>query len=177
MKEFLKFILTVAIIVIPVRMFIAEPFVVSGASMSPTFETGHYLIVDKISYRFSPPKRGDVIVLKYPKHPDTDFIKRIIGLPGETLDIKAGKVTVTKKDKKSFVLSDSFVDPKNNVSDSSHIVLLENEYFVMGDNRAQSSDSRSWGPLPRDLIIGRALLRLFPLSNINIFPGKVSLEQ
>lgn len=176
MKETLKFIFTVAIIVIPIRTFIAQPFIVSGASMDPTFSTGHYLIIDELTYRFSKPERGDVIILKYPKDPKTYFVKRVIGLPNETVDIKDGIVSITNAQGSTTVLKDDFIDPKNKISDSSKTVLLNDEYFVMGDNRAQSSDSRSWGPLPRDLIVGRAFARLYPFSKINIFPGKINFE-
>lgn len=176
MKETLKFIFTVAIIVIPIRTFVAQPFIVSGVSMDPTLATGHYLIVDELSYRFTDPKRGDVIVLNYPKNPQEDYIKRIIGLPGETVDIKDGKVSIISATGSTTVLRDDFVDPKHQISDSSRTTLLDDEYFVMGDNRAQSSDSRSWGPLQKDLIIGRAIVRLYPFSKIDLFPGKINFE-
>lgn len=176
MKETLKFIFTVAIIVIPIRTFVAQPFIVKGPSMDPTFTTGHYLIVDELSYRFKNPERGDVIILKYPKDPKTFFVKRIIGLPGETVEIRDGKVSVTNKQGSTTPLKDDFIDPKNKISDSSKTTLLDTEYFVMGDNRAQSSDSRHWGPLPRDLIVGRAFARLYPFSKINIFPGKINFD-
>lgn len=176
MKETLKFILTIAIIVIPIRTFVVQPFIVKGVSMDPAFATGHYLFIDRLSYRFTDPKRGEVIVMKYPKGPKTDFIKRIIGLPGETVTIRDGKVTITQKDGTSFELSDDFVDEKNRISDNSKTTLLDDEYFMMGDNRADSSDSRAWGPLPRDLVIGRVFLRLLPVSKIDLFPGKVTLH-
>lgn len=176
MKETLKFIFTVAIIVIPIRTFVAQPFIVSGASMDPTFSTGHYLIIDEISYRFSKPERGDVIILKYPKDPKTFFVKRIIGLPGETVTIDNGIVAITSTTGSTSILKDDFIDQKNKIGDSSKTVLLNDEYFVMGDNRAQSSDSRSWGPLPKDLIVGRAFARLYPFSQIDLFPGKIKFE-
>lgn len=176
MKETLKFIFTVAIIVIPIRTFIAQPFIVSGASMDPTLKTGHYLIIDELSYRFSKPERGDVIILKYPKDPKIFFIKRVIGLPNETVEVKDGIVSITTAQGSTTILQDSFIDPKNKISDSSKTTLLNDEYFVMGDNRAQSSDSRSWGPLPKDLIVGRAFARLYPFSMIGIFPGKIKFE-
>lgn len=176
MKETLKFILTVAIIVIPIRTFVAQPFIVKGPSMDPAFATGHYLIIDELSYYFTDPKRGEVIVMKYPKGPKTYFIKRVIGLPGETVTIKDGKVSITQKDGTAFELNDDFVDAKNKISDNSKTTLLDDEYFVMGDNRAESADSRSWGPLPRDLVVGRAFLRLLPISQIDLFPGKVTIH-
>lgn len=177
MKETIKFILTVAIIVIPIRTFVAQPFIVRGPSMDPAFATGHYLIIDELTYRFRDPRRGEVIIMKYPKGPSTYFIKRVIGLPGETVDIKDGKVSITKKDGATISLSDEFVSEKNRISDNSKTILLDDEYFVMGDNRAESSDSRSWGPLPRDLVVGRALLRLLPITQVDLFPGHVTLTE
>ena len=168
--ELVRFALIAIIIVIPIRLFIAQPFVVSGSSMVPTFENGNYLIIDEISYRLGDPKRDDVVVFKYPGDTSKYFIKRIIGLPGETVDIKGNTVTVTNKENPNgFVLEQPFVE---NIADSTtHFELKDNEYFVLGDNRPASSDSRYWGAVPRNLLIGRAFLRLLPLSNINIFPG------
>ena len=141
--EFLKFILITAIIVVPVRLWVAQPFLVSGASMESTFQNGNYLIVDEISYHLRAPKKNEVVIFRYPKDPSKFFIKRIIGLPGES---------VTENGKTTFLDND--------------------EYFVMGDNRDASSDSRIWGPVKEDLIIGRAFIRLWPLNEMEINPGK-----
>ncbi len=176
-KEFLKFIVTAAIIVLPIRMFVIHPFVVNGASMDPTFRTGQYLIVDQLSYRFGEPDRGDVVILKYPREPRTFFIKRIIGLPGETIEIKNGNVTIKSPENPAgFALPESYVFADNKGDDSFESTLNKDEYFVMGDNRIQSSDSRAWGALPRDLIVGRPLVRLFPLGSLSLFPGTDSIE-
>ena len=169
-KETLKFAIITLVIVLPIRLFIAEPFIVSGASMEPTFENGEYLIVDRISYRFEEPKRGEVIIFRYPKDPTKYFIKRIVGLPGESVTVDGDKVTIVNKDNPNgLVLDESYTNHNRGGVDK--MTLSDNEYFVMGDNRPQSSDSRIWGPLPKDNIVGRALLRLFPVSKINIFPG------
>lgn len=176
-KETIKFILLVAVIVIPIRFFIAQPFVVNGRSMDPTLETGHYLIVDQVSYKIINPKRGDVIVLKYPKNPSTYFIKRIIGLPGETVEVKKGIVTIYSEKFGTTTLNESYVSKQNELSDSLKTKLTSDEYFVMGDNRAESMDSRSWGPLPEKYIVGRAFIRLFPFSKIGIFPGKTEYDK
>lgn len=170
-KEIFKFTIIALAIVIPVRAYIAQPFVVSGASMDPTFETGEYLIVDELSYRFNEPERGQVIIFKFPRDPKTYFIKRVIGLPGETIDVRQGKVSVIDKNSETITLDEPYVNENHMVSDTFTVTLAQNEYFVMGDNRAQSSDSRSWGPLERKFIIGRPVVRLLPIDKIDLLPG------
>lgn len=172
LRELVTFVVIAVCIIYPFRKFVAEPYIVSGTSMSPTFETGHYLIIDKISYRFNPPKRDDVIVMKFPEDTSRDFIKRVIGLPGETVEIHNGAVTIINKENPEGIkLDESFVKfPK---TDNITYTLTSGEYFVMGDNRAGSYDSRSWGPLPTEDIIGRPLLRLYPVNDIDIFPGSL----
>lgn len=170
LREIIVFFIIALFIVLPFRLFIAEPYVVSGSSMSPTFETGHYLIVNKISYKFADPKRYDVIVMKYPKDTSKDFIKRIIGLPGEKVSIKDGKVTIINAENPNgFSIDEKYVVYKK--LDTIETVLDENQYFVMGDNRSGSFDSRYWGALPKEDIIGTPLIRLFPIKNIGIHPG------
>ena len=127
--DFIKFTVIAVLIVIPIRLWIAQPFIVSGASMEPTFDNGNYLIIDEISYRFEKPKIGDVIIFRYPIDPSKYFIKRIVNIP------------------------------------------KEGEYFVEGDNKDASFDSRSWGNVPEKNIIGRAFLRLWPFNKIAILPG------
>lgn len=171
--DLIKFSITVLIIVLPIRFFIVEPFVVNGASMDPTFSTGQFLMVDRLSYRFENPQRGDVIVFKYPNNPKVYYIKRIIGLPGETISINDGIVTVTNSEHPDgFILSEPYVDSSHKISDIFDEKLRSDEFFVMGDNRAQSSDSRIWGPLDRKLMVGRPIVRLFPLGEISVFPGE-----
>jgi signal peptidase I len=168
--DLIKFGLLALAIVVPIRLFIAEPFVVSGSSMVPTFENSDYLIIDKLSYELGEPKRDDVVVFKYPNDPSKFFIKRITGLPNETIDIRGSTVTITNNQHPDgLVLDQSFI--KNLSSDNIHLKLKADEYYVMGDNRPASSDSRYWGPLKRSFITGRVLLRLLPLSNIDVLPG------
>ena len=172
-KEIIKFTIIALAIVIPVRAYIAQPFIVSGASMDPTFTTGQYLIVDQLTYHFEDPKRGSVIILKYPLNPSTFFIKRIIGLPGETLSMKNGKLTIINKTNPSgFLLNETYITDEHRTSDTFEITLNDTEYFVMGDNRPESSDSRVWGPLESKYIVGRPFVRLFPISKISLFPGR-----
>lgn len=166
-----RFGLITLAIVVPVRFFIAEPFIVSGSSMEPTFKNSDYLIVDRLSYKtIKEPSRYDVIIFKYPQNPSKYFIKRIIGLPGEIIELKGKEIII-----KNTAITDGFnIDQsyiKNFSSDNATYTLDKDQYFVMGDNRTASSDSRVWGPLKRDLIVGRALFRLFPLQAISIFPG------
>lgn len=171
-KEIVKFTLIALAIVIPIRTYIAQPFIVSGASMDPTFVTGQYLIIDQLTYHLEDPKRNDVIVFRYPKEPSTFFIKRIIGLPGETVSIKQGVVTIINKENPNgFVLTEDYVASNHKTRDTYRTTLSDTEYYVMGDNRAASSDSRVWGPLEEKYIIGRPIVRLLPLSKISVMPG------
>mgnify|MGYP001590189744 CR=1 FL=1 len=168
--ELMRFAFIALIIVVPIRAFVAEPFIVSGNSMEPTFTNGDYLIIDKISYELGNPKRDDVVVFRYSGDTTKFFIKRVIGLPNETVDIKGNDVTITNSEHpESFKLDQSFV--KNISNNDEHIVLKSDEYFVMGDNRSASSDSRAWGPVKRKLFTGRAFLRLLPINKINLLPG------
>lgn len=171
LSEIIRFSLFALIIVLPIRLFVAQPFIVSGASMEETFSTGEYLIVDQITYRFEEPERGDVIIFRYPKDPSKFFIKRIIGLPGDTVNVDGDNVILTNAENPEGVVLDEpyILDMKPGTTITER--LEEGEYFVMGDNRNASSDSRSWGVLQRDKIIGRAFLRLFPLTEIGVFPG------
>ena len=176
--DIIKFALIALLIVVPIRWFIAQPFVVKGASMEPTFENGEYLIVDQLSYHLGEPARGDVIIMRYPKDPKIFFIKRVIGLPNETVEIQGKRVIIRRGvGTEPLILNESFIDPSRMRDEYATYVLGPDDYFVMGDNRIESSDSRSWGLLPRKDIVGRALVRLFPLDRINMFPGEESLTK
>ncbi|MEI7765010.1 MAG: signal peptidase I [bacterium] len=174
--ELARFALIAIIIVIPIRMFVAQPFIVSGSSMVPTFQDGQYLVVDELSYLIGSPNRGDVVVFRNPKDTKIFFIKRIIGLPGETVDVKSdiNEVTITNKENPSgFKLDQSFIVNTGGID--GHMALGANEYFVMGDNRPASSDSRYWGVVPKNLMIGKAFLRLLPINKIAYHPGSFNL--
>lgn len=169
-KELLKFVLIAFIIVVPFRWFVAQPFIVNGASMEPTFKDNEYLIVDQLSHRIKNPERGEVIIFKYPKDPSKYFIKRIIGLPSETLEINGSEIKITNNEfPDGFTIDETYITYQKN--NKLKIELSEDEYFVMGDNRASSSDSRVWGPLKKKLLVGRPLVRLFPVNRFNFFPG------
>ena len=168
--ETVRYALIAALIIIPIRTFVAQPFVVSGNSMFPTLHNGEYLIVDETTKYIGEYYRGDVVILRYPNDPSKYFIKRVIGLPGETVTIQNGTVSITSSTQKvPLVLTEPYV--KNAKFDTSVRTLDDDEFFVMGDNRSQSSDSRVWGPVPKRLMDGKALFRLFPLTAIAVRPG------
>jgi len=158
-------------IVVPIRMFVAKPFIVSGDSMNDTFRNGQYLIVDQLTYQFESPKRGEVIVFRYPHQQQNFFIKRVVGVPGDT---------ITVRDKKVIIVNDTYPDgiqlyepyvasmkPTEQLTKQ----LGAGEYFVMGDNRDFSSDSRNWGTLKEEYVVGLAFVRLFPISTFDVLPG------
>ncbi len=177
-KDIVKFAVIAIVIVVPFRLYVAQPFIVSGASMDPTFVDGQYLIVDQLSYEIGSPNRGDVIIFKYPKDTTKYFIKRVIGLPGETVRISGEQVSISGAEHaQSFTLPESYVARENAKSDDFTITLSAGEYFVLGDNRLGSLDSRAWGPVPEKLITGRPLLRVLPFNKIGILPGEVKFSE
>ncbi len=156
--EVIQIFLISLAIVIPIRHFLFQPFFVSGASMEPNFTSGEYLLIDEISYHFREPKRGEVVVFRSPTDSSKYFIKRIIGLPGETIEIKEGKIKIYNLDfPEGKILKEPYIKDKK-TRGNLKVSLKTNEYFVLGDNRDHSSDSRSWGPVPRKNIIGRVWL-------------------
>lgn len=169
-KEILLFVVLAVVIVLPIRLFLAQPFVVEGESMYPTFDSGDYLIIDELTYRLDDPKRGDVVVFRYPGDPSVFYIKRIVGLPGETVHVERGEVRITTLSGETFTLPEPYVVAEDATYTLS-TTLGEERYFVMGDNRPKSSDSRVWGALPKENLIGRALVRLLPVSEVGWFPG------
>ncbi|MDB5265753.1 MAG: signal peptidase signal peptidase [Parcubacteria group bacterium] len=170
LRETLTFLILAVIIVVPIRLFVAQPFVVEGESMHPTFENTDYLVVDELIYHFEAPKRGEVIVFRLPGDPNKFLIKRIVGLPGETVRINEGVVSIITPAGATLKLSEPYVVAED-ATYTNDTTLGAGQYFVMGDNRPVSSDSRSWGTLPRENIIGRVDVRLFPLSSIGLLPG------
>ncbi len=175
--DLLRFAFLAALIVLPIRFFIAQPFIVSGSSMVPTFENGQYLIVDELSYRIGLPARGDVIIFRPPVDPSKFYIKRVIGLPGETLSITKDSISIKNNSHpEGFTLNEPYITHVGN-GDSMTVTLAAGEYFALGDNRTQSYDSRKWGPLPEKNIVGRAFLRLIPLSTISVLPGEYTQNQ
>jgi signal peptidase I len=169
--EMVRYAVIALIIVVPFRIFVAQPYVVSGSSMDPTFKDADYLVVDQLSKRFEEPKRQSVVIIRYPKDTSKFFIKRLIGFPGDTVTIKDGQVIIyNDQNKDGLKLDEQYITYVKNENFSAK--LGTDEYFVMGDNRAGSSDSRIWGTLPRKYIVGTPILRLLPLNNIGVWPGE-----
>jgi signal peptidase I len=171
--EIVKVVVISLAIIIPVRYFLIQPFYVKGASMEPNFHDHEYLIINEIAYRVEEPSRGEIVVFRYPKDPSQYFIKRIIGLPGEKIKIKDNKVYIfNDKYPNGIALNEEVYlseDTQTPYFGKSEFVLGDNEYFVMGDNREASLDSRKFGPVPRRLIIGKAWVRGWPFDKIAIF--------
>jgi signal peptidase I len=185
--EIIKIVAMAFIIIVPIRVFLFQPFFVQGASMEPNFEDKQYLIVNELGYKktvvdlggpnfldvepFKKIERQKAVVFRYPLDPSKFFIKRVIGLPGEKVEIKGGKVVIYNQDHPDgFDLDErQYLSQEVRTSGDMSVKLKDNEYFVMGDNRMFSSDSRSWGPVPEGDIIGKVLLRAWPLNRLSIY--------
>jgi signal peptidase I len=185
--EIIKVFVLALIFVVPLKMFLFQPFFVQGASMEPNFHNGEYLIINELGYKkteigiaghdiltvnpFKKLEREETIVFRYPKNPSQYFIKRVIGLPGEKVEIKENKVIIyNKENPNGMVLNETnYLRPEVRTVGDSTQQLSDNEYFVMGDNRTQSSDSRAWGPVPNQDVIGRVLIRAWPLSKAEVY--------
>jgi signal peptidase I len=188
-KEILKIFLLALLIVLPIRLFLFQPFFVDGNSMLPNFHHGNYLIINQIGYKttqvgiggatlftvrpWKELERGDIIVFRAPGEKRQFFIKRIVGLPGETVAVRGGKVVIASGDDE-FTLDESYLPSErrtlcNGVPQCDAVTLSDEEYYVLGDNRGASSDSRVWGPLPRSEVIGMVLLRAWPLTDFAFY--------
>lgn len=151
------------------RTFLFQPFLVHGASMEPTFADGEYLLIDEISYSFRQPERGEVVVFRFPQNESQFFIKRIIGLPGETVQLRGGVVWIVNSVNPNGMRLTEPYSRRPESSGETTITLGDKEYFVLGDNRAVSYDSRRWGPVPRRDIIGRVWVRAWPVNRAMVF--------
>ncbi len=166
-------------IILPVRYYLIQPFYVRGASMEPNFYNHEYLIIDQISFRFREIKRGEVIVFRYPRNPQEYFIKRVIALPDESIEIKEGDVYIyNDKNPQGVLIEEPYLDEKylSNYSSEERISLSSEEFYVLGDNRSSSMDSRNFGPLNEDFITGRVFLRGLPISRAAFFSEKPTYE-
>ncbi len=161
MREILETLILTAIIFLGVRVLV-QNYKVEGFSMEPTLNDGQYLLINKIGTHFQPPKRGDIIVFEYPLDTSKSFVKRVIGLPGDTVEVRDHDTIVDGK-----VISEPYIKAPAN-SFFPPTVVPPHEYFVMGDNRNNSSDSRSWGMLPENDLIGTAWVSYWPPSSWGI---------
>lgn len=154
--------------VVAIRYFLVQPFLVSGGSMEQTFSNGDYLLIDQLTYRFRTPERGEVVVFRNDE--GTYFIKRVIGLPGETVTVNDGVVRIADSTRPTgYVLDETYLPADLVTSGVADVSLGDNEYFVMGDNRPYSYDSRSWGAIEKKEIVGVARLRLWPITHARAF--------
>lgn len=161
------FVVAMAIFVVG-YLFLFQPHQVKGSSMEPNFHDAEYILTDKISYRFHPPQRGDVVIFRAPKNRELDYIKRIIGLPGDKVMIVDGHIFINGKQLKEDYLQGRITSPGSFLPPNKEYTVLENEYFCLGDNRSYSSDSRDWGPVLKDDMIGKAWLKYWPPPNLGI---------
>ncbi len=175
--EFIKVVVISLLIILPIRYFIIQPFYVKGASMEPNFHDREYLIVNEIGYHFQEPKRGDIVVFRYPLNPQEYFIKRIIGLPGEKVNINDGKIYIYNDEHPAGVELDesAYLDASVKTYDlkDDAITVGSDQYFVMGDNRGASKDSRSFGPLDKSFLTGKVWLRGWPFNKATTFGQQV----
>lgn len=174
--ELVKIIVISLAIIIPIRYFVIQPFYVKGASMEPNFYDHEYLIINEIGYRFHEPVRGDVIVFRYPKNPQEYFIKRVIALPGEKIQIKEGLVYIYNKENPAGIrLSEPYLEESVSTFNTGEeiISLGADEFFVLGDNRNSSKDSRSFGALNESFITGKVLFRGWPFNRAGLFEAPI----
>ncbi len=157
------FVAVISVLVI--RTFLIQPFLVSGDSMEPNFSNGNYLLVDELSYRLRQPARGEVVVFRYPGNESIFYIKRIIGLPGERVAVKDGTIKIfNAAHPAGFELKENYIPSLALTSGNVDTALSSDKYFVLGDNRMYSYDSRSWGALSKNEIIGLVRLKLWPIN-------------
>jgi signal peptidase I len=166
LRELVETVLLTLLIYVLVRSFLFENYRVVGRSMIPTLENNQYLAVNKLGYRLHKPQRGDIIVFRDPKDDERKLIKRVIGLPGEVVEIRDGQVLVEGRP-----LREPYIEAPPGYS-YTPILIPEDQYFVMGDNRNNSSDSHNWGTLPREMIVGKAWVSYWPPSLWGVIPHK-----
>lgn len=171
LAEMVRVVVISLAIILPVRYFLIQPFYVKGASMEPTYNDHEYLIINEIAYRLREPARGEVVVFRYPNDPRQFFIKRVVAMPGETVVVSAGRVKILSADRpEGWYLDESAYLPDGTfVAGERRVSLGAAEYYVLGDNRGSSLDSRSFGPVPRANIVGRVWLRGWPIDKAEVF--------
>ena len=169
--DILESIVVALAIFVVVYLFLYQPHQVKGRSMFPNFEDGEYILTNKYEYRFSDPHRGDVIVFKSPQNPDIDYIKRIIGMPGEHIKLVNNRYFINSNEVlEPYIKSQVYTYNGSFLKEGVEIIIPANHYFVSGDNRPQSSDSREWGTIDRSSIIGRSQLRYWPINRFELIP-------
>ena len=169
--DFLQGIVVILAMLVMVYLFIMSPQEINGSSMEPDFHNSEYILTNKVMYKFREPKRGDVIIFKSWSNKDVDYIKRIIGLPGDTVELQNNALYVNnQKLNEPYLAPDVIIFGGSFLKEGEPIVVPPDMYFVCGDNRPHSSDSREFGPVAKDDIIGEAVLRYWPFSQFGIIP-------
>ena len=166
-REIFESLLIAVVLALIIRTFAFQPFFIPSGSMEPTLQIHDHILVNKFSYRFWDLQRGDIVVFKYPLDPKRDFVKRLIGLPGETVQVKNNKVYVSGRE-----IQENYLPAGWKSYDYGPVVVPENSYFMMGDNRNNSDDSRVWGALPKDLVIGKSVVVYWPFDRVRLLSGK-----
>lgn len=165
LAEVLQIVVIAALIIIPIRLYVVKPFIVKGASMDPSLTDGEYLIIDELGYRIGSPERGHIVVFEPPGNDTQYYIKRVIGLPGETIEIMDGIITISNKEfPNGVILKEDYIQEYTHGREM--VILGLNEYYVLGDNRDASLDSRQFGPIKEYSIVGRAWLRGLPIDKL-----------
>jgi signal peptidase I len=168
LREVMESLVIAVILALLIRTFILQPFYIPSGSMEPTLMIQDHIIVNKIGYRFWEPQRGDIVVFRFPRDPSKDFVKRLIGLPGEKVEIRNSQLYINGQLVPEKYLPSDIGD----FGSFKPTVIPANSYFMMGDNRNNSDDSRNWGVLPRENVIGKAMLTYWPLTRIHLLTGK-----
>ncbi|MCL6611852.1 MAG: signal peptidase I [Peptococcaceae bacterium] len=167
LREILESLVIAVVLAMLIRAFVFQPFYIPSGSMEPTLQIKDHILVNKFSYRFWEPMRGDIVVFRYPLNPKKDFVKRLVGLPGERVEIRNSRVYVNGRE-----IPEEYLPAGLRYPDFGPVVVPENTYLMLGDNRNNSDDSRVWGPLPRENIIGKAMLVYWPLDRMRLLNGK-----
>ncbi len=168
--EVIKVAVVSLAIILPIRYLLVQPFYVKGASMEPTYLDHDYLLIDELSFRFREPSRGEVVVLRYPRDPGEFFIKRIVGLPGERVVVQGGRVLIGTPGHEPVPLAEPYLPADHQTNGNVDVTLSDGQYYVFGDNRSASLDSRSFGPITSRAIIGRTWVRAWPPKRAAVFP-------
>ena len=170
--EVVKVALISLAIILPIRYFLVQPFYVKGASMEPNFYDHDYLLIDELSYRFRLPGRGEVVVFRYPRDPSNYFIKRIIGLPNERVVVRDNELYLGSVNGELVRYEEEYLGEWIRTVGSLDVTLGSNQYFVLGDNRSASLDSRAFGAIDERVIVGRVWVRAWPLERWAVYAGE-----
>lgn len=174
--DFLQSIVVVMAIMVMIYLFIMSPQEISGASMETNFHNGEFILTNKIEYKFTDPKRGDIVIFKSPRNKEIDYIKRVIALPGETIRLSNSIFFINgKKVDEPYLAPGTYTFGGSFLIENTDFVVPKGKYFVVGDNRPHSSDSREFGPIAKEDFIGKALLRYWPFSRMGLISRPVYL--